>query len=255
MSSKIYISLAVALAIFGSLALAIPAFAQNAGQPAVGNGMFGRGGMNRGGMPTVVGTVSAINGNSLTVSGKQGFNSTAATTIYTVDATNAKITKNNTTGTISSIVVGDTIAVQGTVNGTSVTATNIRDGLMVGRGKNGVGQGQAQIQGNGQPIVAGKITAISGNTMTITNNSNVTYSVDASSAKFSVTGITTPTISNVAVNDNIVVQGAVNGNYVVASFVIDHKAPANKNTGNANNPESQGFMGGIMNFFKHMFGF
>jgi len=81
--------------------------------------------------PAVMGIVSAISGNTLTVSGKQGFGSTATTTTYTVDATNAKITKNNTTGTIASIAVGDTVMVQGTISGTNVTATIIRDGKML----------------------------------------------------------------------------------------------------------------------------
>ena len=88
--------------------------------------------------PAVMGTVSAINGNTLTVSGKKGFGSTATTTTYTVDTTNAKITKNNTAGTIASIAVGDTVMVQGTVSGTNVNATTIRDGKMPS-GKNPAG--------------------------------------------------------------------------------------------------------------------
>lgn len=345
MNKNKYISLAIALAAVASLAIAIPVFAQT--PPAGGRGgRFGGGMGNRGGMPAVVGTVSAINGDSITVSGKQGFNSTAAATTYTVDATNATVTKNNTAGTISSIAVGDTIAVQGTVSGTNVTATNIRDGVMMGgngqRGgmgiggtvsaingtsltvtgkgrpaagsttattvtytvdassatvtKNGAassvpdiavgdtimvqgtvsgtsvtaktirdgvvpqGQGQPAIQGNGQPVVAGSVTAISGNVITITNKSNVTYTIDATNAKFSVNGVTNPTILNVTTGDNLMIQGTVNGTSVTASSVIDQKASANANQNNsAGKPKAQsgigGFFGGIGNFFKHLFGF
>ena len=325
MNTKKYISLIVALATVGSLAVAIPVFAQNAGQPAAGRG-FGRGMNNKGGAPAVVGTVSAVNGNSITISGRQGFSNTAtsAATIYTVDATNAKVTKNNTASTVSAIAVGDTVMVQGKVSGTSVTATNIRDGIanFGGKGVNGTGvagtvasisgstitisskanttytvdassaavtkggaassvsaiavgdeimvqgtvtgtsvkatnirdgAGQPVIQGNGQPVVAGSVSSISGNTITITNNSNVTYTVDATNAKFVVAGVTSPTISNVTTGDNLVVQGTVNGNSVVASSVIDQKVKT------ANTPKPQtgfgGMMGGIGNFFKHLFGF
>ena len=87
-----------------------------------------RGGFGRGGMgPGVVGTISAINGNSLTVAGKNG-------TTYTVDATSAKVmvfTQGSapTTGSLSSLKVGDTVGVRGTVSGTNVTATGIVDGI------------------------------------------------------------------------------------------------------------------------------
>ena len=37
--------------------------------------------------------------------------------------------------------------------------------------------------GNGQPIIGGKVTAVNGNSLTVTNASNVTYTVDVTSAK------------------------------------------------------------------------
>jgi len=90
--------------------------------------------------PAVVGQVTAISGNTITITSKQGFNRqnnttttpTLTTTTFSIDATNAKIEKAGTTGTIASIVVGDTIMVQGTTTGTNVVATNIRDGIARG---------------------------------------------------------------------------------------------------------------------------
>ena len=162
--------------------------------------------------------------------------------------------KGGVSSSVSSIAVGDTVMVQGTISGTNVTAKTIRDGIS---------QGQPAIQGNGQPVVAGSVTVINGNTITITNKSNVIYSIDATNAKFVVNGVASPTISNVAVGDNVVVQGTVNGSSVVASSVIDQKAKtiANNNANNTGNSQKSntGFMGGIMggisNFFKHLFGF
>ena len=143
------------------------------------------------------------------------------------------------------------VRVQGTVSGTNVTAKAIMDGVVPG--------GQPEIQGNGQPVVAGKITSISGSSITITNNSNVTYTVDATNAKFSVPGVTTPTISSVSVGDNLVVQGTVNGNSVTATSVIDQKARVSGSDNMMNNPKPMGGFGGMMdgigNFFKKLFGF
>lgn len=264
MNFKKYITLIVAMATFGSLALAVPVFAENAGQPPAGRGngrgiMMGRGLKNGLG---IFGTVGSITGETLTITtkAKPNANGAAATSvIYTVDATNATVTKNGTTGAVgnlSGVAVGDTIVVQGTVNGTNVVAKKIRDGAP-GQGQKGM---MPIIQGNGQPVVAGKVSAISGNTITISNASNVTYSIDATNSKFVVAGVATPAISNVAVGDSVVAQGTVNGTNVVATTVIDQKPrPANATETENDNSKPQGFMGGMMggigNFFKHMFGF
>ena len=247
--------------------------------------MRGQGGQNSAMRPAVVGTVSVINGTTLTVSGRQGLGdkgfggkmsgasaptavtpsvSPAAVT-FTVDASNATVKKNNATSTLSVIVVGDMVAVQGTVNGTNVTATMIRDGG-VGVGAMGRGQGGPEgqdkgrsatstpivspIQGNGQPIIAGTLSAINGSSLTVSTKSNVTYTVDASSAKI-VQGQTVATLANLAVGDSVVIQGAVSGTSVTASSVIDQK-PA---TSAMPAKPHVGIFGGIGQFFKHLFGF
>lgn len=93
----------------------------------------------------VAGIVSAISGNTISVIGRMG--TSTATTTYAVDATNAKFYKDKATTTIASIVVGDKVLVEGTVNGTSVTATAIYDGKLPLNGK-ALGA-QAEI-GNGE---------------------------------------------------------------------------------------------------------
>jgi len=86
-----------------------------------GNGKFARGphhdGIGRG----VVGTVTAINGNSITVTGPNN-------TTYTVDASGAKFEK-VVTASISDIKVGDTIGAHGTTTGQTVTAQHIMTGM------------------------------------------------------------------------------------------------------------------------------
>lgn len=250
MQNKKYISLlAIGLLAIG-LAVAGPAFAKNeeGENRETGNNIQ---------KSEVAGTVTAISGNTITLSAKNkpapntngSSTQSNAVVLYTVDATNAKVIKDNATSTVSAIAVGDTLIVQGTITGTNIVATTIRDGVE-----------KPQVQGNGQPIVAGKITAISGKTITITNSSNVTYTVDATSAKFVVPGVKTPTITNVAVGDNVIVQGTVSGNSVVASSIIDQKAKNSNAINNpGNGPKPKGFFGGMMggigNFFKRLFGF
>jgi hypothetical protein len=259
-----------------SLAVALPVFA------AINTQEGGASNMHRAvAAPGVYGTVSAVNGNTLTVDAKMKPNETStAATAYTVDASNAKIYKGSATSTVSvsSIAVGDTVMVQGTVSGSNVAATVIRDGAgeMMGRpgisGEKGLGKGTSStiksappIQGNGEPVVGGAITAISGTTLTITNTSNVAYTINAASATFIKNGTST-TISGVAVGDNVIVQGTVNGTAVTASSVIDQgvkkgnvsSTDATSSAGGDDGSHGGGF-GGIFSaiggFFQHLFGF
>ncbi len=219
----------------------------------INDGQF-KGGMGRGmGMrPAVVGTVASVSGNTITVtSNGMGPNQSTTPTTYTVDATNATVMKNGATTTVASIAVGDTIAVQGTVSGTSVTATKIRDGVMQG---NGAGSGP-QIQGNGEPVLAGTVSSVSGSTITLTNSGNVTYAIDATNAKIQVKGNSSATVSNVSTGDKVIVQGTVNGTSVTATSVMD-QGSASASNGNGSRPGGMGgFFGSIGNFFKNLFGF
>ncbi|HUC31086.1 MAG TPA: DUF5666 domain-containing protein [Candidatus Paceibacterota bacterium] len=280
--------------IIASLAMVAPAFAQTSAGVSVGanaHGAFagGHGGMRGGMAPGVFGTVSAVNGTTLTVTSKprpvpmRMASSTSAAApasiVYTVDASNATIYKGSATTTVSiaSVAVGDAVMVQGTVSGTNVAATVIRDGIggMMGRpgmpvmGGKGFGHGASStpsttpiIQGNGQPVVGGSVTAISGTTLTVTNPSNVTYTIDASSATIVKNGTSTA-FSNIAVGDNVLVQGTVNGTSVTASSVIDQGVKgtnASSTNGSPAKPNGAGFgFGGIFasigGFFQHLFGF
>lgn len=261
---KKYSSLIVVVGLIVGLALTVPAFAQTSQNAASQSNALrhgtvwmskGMGQTHR--MPGVFGTVSAINGTTITVTGKagprEGQEGTATT--YTVDATNAKVTKNGTTSSLSNIAVGDTIMVQGTVDGSNVTATEIRDGFGEMRTaeprnppKNPV------IQGNGEPVIGGSVSTINDMTLTITNKSNIVYTVDATNASIIKMGTST-TISNVAVGDNLVIQGTVNGTSVTASSIIDQgAASAASGTPNTSKPRI-GFFGAIGNFLSRLFGF
>ncbi len=186
--NKKYFGLFTGLAMILGFAVAIPAFAQTTGAPSApqggwqGHGGFG-GGMRGTMKPGVFGTVASINGDIITVTGRSGFGGQRPTTsgttpvaptaptpvTYTVDATNAVVKKNNATSTLSAIVVGDTVMAQGTLTGTNLVATMIRDGVvptMMRGGQNGGGQNHATstpaFTGNGEPMTAGNVTAVNG---------------------------------------------------------------------------------------------
>ena len=163
----------------------------------------------------VAGTITAVNGDTITLTGKDG-------TTYTVNAASAKISKTSTID-VTGLSVGDTLMVGGTVNGSSVTATNIMDGAMPTGGMGG-DRGPGGFGGKG-PGVMGTVTSVSGSTLTVTEKSGTVYTVDATSAKvMKGTAGSKPaasTLSSVAVGDTVGIRGTVTGQNVVATDVMD----------------------------------
>ncbi len=215
--------------------------------PVRGEGRFGQ--------PGIMGTVSTINGSTLTISGRGlGRNASSGTETYTVDAASARVVKNGSTSSVSAIAVGDKVFVRGTVSGTNIAATLIRDGAA--KQENGgdwSNQTSSLIQGNGQPIIAGTISAISGNTVTVSTKSGISYVVAASGAKV-VEGKNQISLSSLAVGDTVIVQGSVNGTQVAASSIIVQKAVTQNGT--AHPAQKQlGFFGRVGQFFLRLFGF
>ena len=108
------------------------------------------------------------------------------------------------------MVVGDMVAVRGTVNGTSVTATEIMDGLMMHGGGFG---------GRGGHGTRGTVSAVNGNTITLTSSDGQTYTVDASAAQ--IGKVSTITVGDVQVGDSLDVMGDVSGTNVTAKHIMD----------------------------------
>ncbi|MDP2696373.1 MAG: DUF5666 domain-containing protein [bacterium] len=273
----------ISLAVLASLVLAVPALAQT------NNSQSSESRDNKGGLinwgrmmmdrvnvmrPNIVGTVTAINGTTITVTsnnrvgwawGKDGDDdnqnedtpkATPAPIVYTVDASQATVVKAGVASTVSGITVGDIVKIQGTITGTSILATTIHDGVNKEE-KDKKPKPTPLIQGNGQPIIAGTVTAVNGTTLTITNKSNVTYTVDGSTAKVQNKGALS-TISTVVVGDNVVVQGTINGTAITAYSVIDQGATPRQSVKPNDNDEEKTrgkFLGGIGRFFQHLFGF
>ncbi|MDB5189985.1 MAG: hypothetical protein JWN49_311 [Parcubacteria group bacterium] len=166
--------------------------------------------------PAAVGTVTAISGQTITLSDPRD------NVTYTVDATNATIEKHTapttqgqapaapTTITVSGIAVGDTIMVRGTVSGTTITATAIDDGQMMG----GRGHG-----GFGGPGIHGTVTAVNGTTLTVQDKDGKTYTVNADAARASK--VQTISVSAVQVGDTIEANGTLSGPTLTAKHLMD----------------------------------
>jgi hypothetical protein len=171
-------------------------------------------------MPNVGGTVTAVSGSTVTVTGKDG-------KTYTIDAGSAAITKDETV-TVSDIAVGDTVMADGTLSGTTLTATSLHDGKMeggMGGGFGGRGMGRG---------VHGTVSAVSGNTLTVTatnpqTKATSTYTVDASAATvLKGDGATKPaasTLSSVVIGDTVSIDGTVSGTSVTAKMIVDGPMP------------------------------
>ncbi|MEY2664883.1 MAG: hypothetical protein RIT04_691 [Candidatus Parcubacteria bacterium] len=218
--------------------------------------------------PALAGSIVSVNGSTLIVSGHAATTtipvrpiaSVLATTTYTVDISNAVIVKNQATTTVSALVVGNFVMVQGTLTGTNAVATRIVVGdVAMGNRDDNRGKGNAYgrdddkkkasstapiIKGNGQPVIGGKVTAINGSSMTLTNAGGTTYTVDISAVSSSTT---------IVVGNSVLVQGTINGTSVTASAVFAGDAKATN--GNDDKPKSRGFFGGIKHFFSGFFGF
>lgn len=260
------------LAAAGILLSGVTAFAQTAdAQPGIRagfrSGSFGTPGMQER-RPGIFGTVSAVNGTTLTVTGKEGPQESGSGAAYTVDASGATVHKEGEVSSLSAIAVGDTVMIEGTVSGTNVTASLIRDGARPrdgsGRGpEGGAGKGaMASFEGNGQPVVAGTVSSVSGATFALATKSGISYTVDASAAAIMKAGATS-TLAALAGGDAVVVQGAVTGTAVTASTVIDHGAPPAEAAGGTSEdgalrgPRGGFFarIGGFFGGFLHLFGF
>lgn len=158
--------------------------------------------------PQVHGTITAINGTTITVADNMDGS------IYTVEAGSAKILKGGdgtgpATVTVADLAVGDFLGARGTLTGTSLAATEI----MVGK------FGMGGPHGGKRPGVMGTVSAVSGSTYTVVSPNGSTYTVEAGNA--TVSRMVAGSVSDVHVGDRIGVRGSVNGTTVTAENIMD----------------------------------
>jgi len=175
----------------------------------------------------VFGTVTAINGTNITLSGKQNGPQGTSTVSYVVDASHASVYKNkNSVLKISDIKIGDKIFVEGAVNGTSVTATTIFDSQFEMKDRNGKSDKEFR---NSTGLI-GAVTAINGTTLTIVGvqghggiAATTTYTIDAGSAVvYSGNKNGTTSLSSIQMGDKVYINGTTTGTTTIgARFIFD----------------------------------
>ncbi len=133
----------------------------------------------------------------------------------------------NESASVTSISVGDSVALQGTVSGSNVDATKIYAVTIPQSANNG--------------SIRGTVTAVSGDTITILATGGTTYTVDTSDADFKGHKNNDEDISDIDVGETIVVQGDVDGDSIDASLVSEAELKA-------------GWLQRFGNFWKHLFG-
>jgi len=182
------------------------------------------------------GKVTAVSGSIITIDAMAGKTKTS----YTVDASAAALLKGMGKGTpttiaITDIAVGDRIFAIGTLNGTSVSATSVRDMGQTGA-KNDV------MKNKTLNMFSGTVTAVSGSMVTATGRNKTSYTIDASAAKLTKgmgKNAVAIALTDIKVGDMISASGAISGTTVNATSVRDlgqlkmkvhgvHRGPGNK---------------------------
>ena len=169
----------------------------------------------------IAGTVTAKSGSTLTVLGTNG-------TTYTVATADASVWKNrNESTSIGSVSVGDTVVVQGTINGSRVAASKVY----------AVSIPESTANGD----IRGTVTAIDGNTITILASGGASYTVDTRDAAIRDRKDRDAGMDSIDVGDSILVQGDVDGSTIDAAVVSDARV-------------NMGLFKRIGNFWKNLFG-
>jgi preprotein translocase subunit YajC len=152
----------------------------------------------------IAGTVTAKSGTTLTVLSRNG-------TTYKVAAANATIwARQDKEASIDDIDVGDAVVVQGSVSGSSATATKIHVVKFPSTSANGG--------------IRGTVTAVTDDTLTLMIAGGTTYTVHTDDADFKDRKGKDEDEDAVDVGDHVVVTGDVDGSTIDAEVVSEAKA-------------------------------
>lgn len=171
----------------------------------------------------IAGKVTAISGTTITIVSPKDSVS------YSVDAATAAIAaglgNNAKARTIADVVVGQTIVVTGSLNGTAVTATRIAVGGTV-EAKTKAKEVREEMEN----ATRGLVTAVSGTTVTLQEREGKTYTVNTATASIVKRGEkdteTAATLADVTVGTMIAVEGTDTDATIAATkIVIIPKAP------------------------------
>ena len=146
-------------------------------------------------VPTASGTVTAVGSASVTITQFDG-----SSKILTLTASTT-YSQGGATVSMSALIVGDRISAQGTVDSAgnfTATAVTIAPASL-----------------------DGTVASETATTIVVTTTAGRTVTVDISSAtKYSVRGVSVPTLANIAVGDRITAEGTLNSDGSLAATVV-----------------------------------
>jgi hypothetical protein len=225
-----------------------------------------------------VGIVDTVSGTGFTMKLTARYEGASTGTLFTVDTVQAKFfqaniveagtstattTGSSTPATLAQVVKGDRVLVNGTLEGTKITAKNVHIGIPARAEKRIEDRKEKREeakpidlirQGDGQPVIVGTVGTTTGSstTFTLTNKSNVVYTIDAANTKVYLKSAT-GTVIDIKTGDRVVVQGAVSGTSITATTVIDHGQVALKRIDDKTGLVKPTIAEKVKGFFKKFF--
>jgi len=132
-------------------------------------------------------------------------------TIYTVDTTEASVRKQGEKNAdMGDIAVGDSVFVRGdttdkTIEAKSIISVNLPKNAVVKKNLTGV---------------AGVVTAVTGDTITIKTKTDVVYTIDADDARIRTRDDKDAATTDIKVGDTVLAQGTIDNKSVDASVIL-----------------------------------
>jgi hypothetical protein len=180
------------------------------GQPPAGKG--GPGGGGPGGLE---GTVTAISGSSYTIQDTRA-QTTTETTVTLTETVKVRYLITDTAASLSDIVVGSNVQVRGRPGDNNTTS--VEEVIILPAGKK----------------VDGRVSAISGDTITIKSRGDTSYSIVTSSSTQFLKGTTSISLSDVTTDTQVTAYGSLSDSTLTATVVIvdDHAGGPGGQQGN-----------------------
>jgi endonuclease YncB( thermonuclease family) len=163
-----------------------------------------------------VGTVASVGTGTFTLTTKDN-----TTVTVNVGTTTTYRDAGVTTPTLANVTVGEHVAVFGTDSADVVTATSVAIGEPPSGGPGGNGPGGSP------PAAVGTVASVGTGTFTLTTKDNTTVTVNVgTTTTYRDAGVTTPTLANVTVGENVAVFGTDTADVVTATSVALGEPPS-----------------------------
>jgi preprotein translocase subunit YajC len=173
--------------------------------------------------PAAFGTVKSVGDDTFTLAEQDG-------TVVTVNvgSTTSYLDPGVTSPSLASVTVGEHVAVFGTDTSDVVAATSVAIGTPPAGGKGGPGgQGGPPGMGGSPPAAVGTVKSVGDDTFTLTGQDGTVVTVNVgSSTSYVDQGVTSPSLANVTVGEQVAVFGTDSSDVVTATKVAIGTPPA-----------------------------